>query len=403
MEITIPLKKQIDPQHIDQLNYLLKFVSSQFSSVCQAEGPVLIASFEELDEPTALHLTHEALNRIIGPRNLIYKQKIEFTNSVSVPYSSNILEELIRNKILIPSGQGMYTYREPFSLLIEFLDQYIVSKIAGPLKAKLEYYPSLISISTLNKTNHFTSFPQHVLFTSHLSEDFTAIDDFTQSVKDSGGLHVEQLESAHLKPAPYTKNPAVCYHCYQALEAEQIKEGQIVTAVGRCSRYESNNHDAFGRLLDFSMREIIFVGSDEFVQSNRAASHTLLKECLSEWMTDGFFENANDPFFTNDYNIKSFFQRDLEMKYELRFTVPYLNSSLAVASSNYHGNVFGDSFSIKADGKPAVTGCLAFGLERWVLAFLAQYGLAKENWPPAIQHQFVKWNEQRTYHMVQKV
>ena len=45
----------------------------------------------------------------------------------------------------------------------------------------------------------------------------------------------------------------------------------------------------------------------------------------------------------------------------------------AVASFNLHETFFGRRFGITAaDGGPAWSGCVAFGLERWLLAVVAQ-------------------------------
>ncbi|MDT3496842.1 hypothetical protein NLU03_21215, partial [Bacillus toyonensis] len=53
-----------------------------------------------------------------------------------------------------------------------------------------------------------------------------------------------------------------------------------------------------------------------------------------------------------------------------------------------HGNVFGQAFSIKNNNEFASTSCMAFGLERWIFAFLAQYGLDTQLWPEKIKELF---------------
>ena len=61
-------------------------------------------------------------------------------------------------------------------------------------------------------------------------------------------------------------------------------------------------------------------------------------------------------------------------KYELRLSVGADGRDIAVASFNNHHEFFGRRFDIAlAAGGPAHTGCVAFGLERWVLALLAQH------------------------------
>ena len=51
-----------------------------------------------------------------------------------------------------------------------------------------------------------------------------------------------------------------------------------------------------------------------------------------------------------------------------------------------HEDFSGRTFSITAsDGKPAFTGCLAWGLERWVLAGFTQHGFDPSRWPGSLR------------------
>ncbi len=112
---------------------------------------------------------------------------------------------------------------------------------------------------------------------------------------------------------------------------------------------------------------------------------------------NSFMEIANDPFFTNDFQVKASFQRNQEMKYELRLTIPYLDKSIACSSVNFHSNTFGNAFNIKMGKRPAVTGCVGFGIERWAFAFLAQFGLDEANWPAAFREQYHAWQQKNLY------
>jgi seryl-tRNA synthetase len=69
-------------------------------------------------------------------------------------------------------------------------------------------------------------------------------------------------------------------------------------------------------------------------------------------------------------------QKKFKLKYELGIILPYSNKELACGSFNYHGSFFTDTFNIKSkDERPINTGCIAFGLERLVYAYLCQKGL----------------------------
>ena len=75
-----------------------------------------------------------------------------------------------------------------------------------------------------------------------------------------------------------------------------------------------------------------------------------------------------------------------DLKFELRLAIePDATSaprSLACGSFNLHENFFGKTFDITAaDGEPAFTGCVGWGLDRWVLACFTQHGYDPSGWP----------------------
>jgi seryl-tRNA synthetase len=163
-----------------------------------------------------------------------------------------------------------------------------------------------------------------------------------------------------------------------------------VTTVGKCFRYESTNITGLDRLWDFTMREIVLVGTDDEVSQRRMKGIELVKEQIERWDLQAEVESANDPFFSAAYATKTYAQLRGDLKFELRLTVePGPNGearSLACGSFNLHDNFFGRTFSIKAsNGEPAFTGCIAWGLERWVLACFTQHGFEPARWPEAVR------------------
>jgi seryl-tRNA synthetase len=111
-----------------------------------------------------------------------------------------------------------------------------------------------------------------------------------------------------------------------------------------------------------------------------------LLDRVTKWLValdlDGFIEIATDPFFTNESRGRLLMQRVQPLKYELRLTMSGDGRSVAAASFNNHQNHFARRFSIRQrSGEFAHSGCVAFGWERWIVAFLAQHGAREENWP----------------------
>jgi hypothetical protein len=79
---------------------------------------------------------------------------------------------------------------------------------------------------------------------------------------------------------------------------------------------------------------------------------------------------AEDPFFAPTGRGRALLQRLKELKQELRLPIGD-GETVAAASFNLHDRFFGEAFAISLpDGSPAFTACVAFGLERWLLASL---------------------------------
>ncbi|WP_135552377.1 class-II aminoacyl-tRNA synthetase family protein [Paenibacillus cymbidii] len=393
MECIISLER-LSPSQYGQLKYSCAFVDEQIDDILIEGATLRIAHHSPHGERIAARV--ERLIDRFNSGDYGFKENIIYTNEGAMPYRGDIIAELAATKTIKMLEPGMFIFREPFSSLMRFFDYSFVTRIARRFPVKEEAYPAVIHCDTLNKTNHFTSFPEHIHFVAHLREDLDVIERFSQSIRDSGGWkHEDALAlDEHLPKPKLAMNPATCYHCYEGLQDETLEgDGVIVTAISKCHRFESKNHADFGRLLDFSMREVILVGKPEFVKENRMKALGYVQELAAEWGIDCFMENANDPFFTNDYQVKASFQRNQEMKFELRLTVPYLDKSLACCSVNFHSSTFGAAFNIKAGKRTAVTGCIAFGIERWTFAFLSQFGLDPANWPAAFREQYDAWQE----------
>jgi len=295
-------------------------------------------------------------------------------------------EHLLREREVIVETRGVIALGETVTSLIEYFDSRFLA-FAETLHAEKREYPALMAAEILDKCQYFNSFPQYVGFVSHVIEDPHLYNDFGAAWKQQDGGSFSQ--DHFLKTGDCVLSPAVCYHCYNALEGSEIASNteHIVTARGKCFRYEAGNMVGLERLWEFSMREIIFVGSAAGVRSRRRTSLMFAQALVDELGLVGQIEVATDPFFVSDASEKRTYQAGFQLKYELRLELPAEGKSLAVASFNIHDSFFGATFNIRfASGDTATTGCTAFGLERWAYAFLAQYGFDMHKWPYDVAH-----------------
>jgi acyl carrier protein len=277
------------------------------------------------------------------------------------PAHRSAVTELMARGDLERTPDGALLMRGPAASLHDYFDG-TVREWALELGATEETFPADIPLAILGRAGFTTAFPQKLVW-----------------IGVPGAPNDAHAGAEHVRP------PAVCYHHYPRFADTTLDgPGSIVTALGRCYRneYQADSSYPVERLRSFTMREIIVVGDDGLVERLRSG----LMERVSLWMKelelDGLIETATDPFFTSEARGRMLMQRLLPLKYELRLRVDPDGRSVAAASFNNHEQHFGKAFSIRLpSGEFAHSGCVAFGWERWVIAFVNQHGPAEENWP----------------------
>ncbi len=299
-------------------------------------------------------------------------------------YDQDPMDELLARGEVSEEAKGIYLLGPLVTRLVQFFESRFLL-LADEFGAEPYRFPTLISAKMLDRVNYFSAFPHSLTFATHLREDLDIINRFAEETHyHPGGLNSP--------PEAFSKieallSPAVCYHLYFSLADHPLPDGKLVaTAVGNCFRYESTNLNSLERMWNFTMREVIFVGPKEFVLENRQKSRRFMEKIFEEIGLVYHVETANDPFFVGEFRKQTAFQTAFQLKYEIRASMPFKNSTLAVGSYNYHQDFFGRHLNITLpDGGPIHTGCTAFGLERMVYAFLAQFGFDPANWPPVVR------------------
>ena len=81
-------------------------------------------------------------------------------------------------------------------------------------------------------------------------------------------------------------------------------------------------------------------------------------------------------------------QRDRRLKLEIVVPIASEERPTPIISLNYHEDHFGTAFGIvTADGRPAHTSCVGFGLERMALALFRRHGFDRPAWPAAVRRE----------------
>jgi len=157
---------------------------------------------------------------------------------------------------------------------------------------------------------------------------------------------------------------AACYGVYFARAGSAIGDFEVVTVRQTCRRQE-NEYQPRRRQREFQMREVVTLGTEQSVETFLQEGLAVVRGLAERFGVAGEFERATDPFFRKD-DPRLLHQRLFPTKQEFVDT-----SGLAIASVNSHRNFFGERCGVRlADGTPMSTGCVAFGLERWVDAVI---------------------------------
>jgi hypothetical protein len=299
-------------------------------------------------------------------------------------YLADPMQALLDRGEISQEAVGIYSLGPLVTRLIAYFERRFL-ELADSFSAVPYRFPTLIPARYLERVGYFRAFPHSLSFVTHLREDLDVIDDFSQHT--ACGEHGLNTPAESFSSVQNLLSPAVCYHLYFALADKPLPGGKLVaTAVGNCFRYEAINLASLERLWNFTMREIIFVGSKDFVLENRETARQRMAKVLEEIGVAYRVESANDPFFIGEFRKQAAFQSAFQLKFEIRARLPFKDATLAVGSYNYHQDFFGRNLNISlADGSPVHTGCVAFGLERIAFAFLAQFGLDPAGWPSTVR------------------
>jgi len=304
------------------------------------------------------------------------------------PFATDVYNELKQRGWLFELGPGHIGLTGLALILMRKIDETFAKLYYEHFGAIECIYPALIRADLLSKCGYLESHPNTVSLVTHLINDFDVIEEFRQANVEDQKFRIPNKEA--IATPHICLNPAACFPCYQSFRGQDIeKEGRVLTWLGRVFRYESTNITGLDRLWEFNVRELVFIGNDEFVTTSRQKFIQLIEKKLNQWDLECQIETATDVFFATVSGAKTFWQQSLEVKYEIRLAVEPEKKdetrSIAGGSINTHNNFFGNRFNISCDGQPAFTGCVGLGLERWLLAIFTQHGFEPENWPALLQ------------------
>lgn len=284
-------------------------------------------------------------------------------------------DELLASGLLVgTSVPGIYGRSGDFERVIAGLDR-LLGETFAPLQASVLRFPPVYPRADFERTDYIASFP-----------DLSGI---VSSFEHGDREHRELLAAREegkpwdgwLSPADVVLTNAICHPLYATLEGTLPRDGGVYDLSGYGFRHEPS-YDPM-RLQSFRMREFVYVGTPDGAQAYRDAWLDTSVDLLASLGLAVSAVPANDPFFGRAGKMLVSAQLRENLKVEI--IVPLygdLHEGTAIASANCQRDHLTHAFDIRtADGEIAHGACVAFGMERTVLALVRTHGTDLDQWP----------------------
>jgi seryl-tRNA synthetase len=260
---------------------------------------------------------------------------------------------------LFSSASGMATLTNDGHAIFQKLEQIFLAWATLTDAASIRY-PALLHVSDLDRLNYFRNFPHLVLCAC-------AVDCEARETYGHRDQAIAHLDHAELQDAEFCLPPAACYNVYLSLRNQRLTAPRHVTTVATCFRNEEY-YDQLRRLRAFTLREIVCIGNGEAVKEHLRRYRAVTLEFLFQLGLPVETEHASDPFFDKT-GTAARAARIFPTKEEVLY-----RGQLAIASLNYHRRFFGERCEIRYGDEAAHTGCVGFGVERWIQALSEHFG-----------------------------
>lgn len=288
--------------------------------------------------------------------------------------SGSLVRRLLDAGLLVPTGVlGLYGRSGTYQDVADGISA-MVRRWGATLGARRVHLPPVLPRATFAHTNYLESFPD-LMGSVHV---FTGGDaEHKQLLKrvETGGDWPALLE-----PGAVVLASAACHGVYPLCTGTLPEGGRTFDAQSYCFRHEPSSQAA--RMQSFVMHEIVHVGTADSAWDHREEGLARGLRMLEALGLSMQAVPASDPFFGRVGNVLAAGQLEEQLKMEGVTPIPGTDGVTAIMSANSHRDHFGQPFAIEtADGQVAHSACVAFGIDRIVVALLAVHGFEPASWP----------------------
>jgi seryl-tRNA synthetase len=269
---------------------------------------------------------------------------------------------------------GVYARSALYVELTERLENYITG-LREP-GVEVMRFPPVMSRRQLEKSGYLKSFPNLLGCVCALHGSEPAIRAAADR-HETGGDWTEALSASDL-----VLSPAACYPVYPIAAARgPLPAGGLQFDI-EADVFRHEPSKSLDRLQSFRMREFVRIGSPQEIVEYRERWLARAPTIAAELSLPHTLDVANDPFFGRVGQVMAVSQRQQALKFEMLIPYHAQATPTACMSFNYHRDHFGQVWDMNDErGAPAHTSCVAFGIDRLVVALFANHGLDLHRWP----------------------
>ncbi len=254
------------------------------------------------------------------------------------------------------SGDLLALYRELDAVFLHW---------AAESCAVEHHFPTFIPARELQRIDYLQAFPHQATFAMTLQCEDENLAAFSAR---NAGPEKGTVELTYTNSVTDILTPAACYHFYIHYQGRSLHQPLRLTTCCTCYRNE-RQYLPLQRQWSFNMRELVCVGSESEVEAFLARQQARVSDFIAALGLEAHWQVATDLFFRPEQQPKYLAQKVFPVKQEL-----VLEDGLAIASVNRHRDHFGRAFDIQRAERAAHSGCVAFGMERWLYALRCRYG-----------------------------
>ena len=287
-------------------------------------------------------------------------------------------EDLLSRLFTPMNLDGVYGRTGAYEDVVDGLGRYVST--LRPKEAETFRFPPVVSRALVEKSGYLKSFPHLLGCVCVLGTEVESVADAVARY-EAGGSWADSAE-----PSELVLTPAACYPIYPiAAQRGAIGDRPLLFDVASdCFRREPSKH--VDRLQSFRMREFVAVGKPEQISNFRDQWMARAAGIAGDLGVSHRIDVASDPFFGREGQMVGRFQVKNALKFEMLIPVRSTEKPTACMSFNCHRDHFGLTWGIKtADGAPAHTACVAFGMDRLAVALFARHGVEVEGWPTVVR------------------